>query len=65
MDDIRSKQRKPDDPRYIGIVFADGSGKFVVLSYCYLFLKSALPKNVFRTFFPFSITHPSPLTLSF
>ena len=29
MDDIRSKQRKPDDPRYIGIVFADGSGKFV------------------------------------
>ena len=29
MDDIRSKQRKPDDPRYIGFVFADGSGKFV------------------------------------
>ena len=29
MDDIRSKQRKPDDSRHIGIVFADGSGKFV------------------------------------
>lgn len=29
MDDVRSKQRKPDDPRYIGIVFADGSGKFM------------------------------------
>ena len=29
MDDIRSKQRKPDDPRYIRIVFPDGTGKFV------------------------------------
>ena len=50
MDDIRSKQRKPDDPRYIGIVFADGSGKFVDIGKLAFIDQCLLQNYKFRLF---------------